>query len=159
MSSRSLNMVLLIGNLTRDPEVRYTSSGTPVATFGLATNRAYKDNSGKEVEAVEYHSVVTWSKLAEICGKLLKKGMKVYVQGRLQTNSWQDKDTNKTVYRTEVVATDMKILSSKAREGEGNGNGNGDGGDHLDDINFDDLNIDDQAGGNTDGDKGNQTPF
>lgn len=157
MSSRSLNMVLLIGNLTRDPEVRYTASGTPVSTFGLATNRAYKDNNGKEVESVEYHSVVTWSKLAEICGKLLKKGMKVYIQGRLQTNSWVDKETSKNMYRTEVVATDMKILSSKLRGDNDNGpSGDLDQG-GVDDVNFDadDLNLDQVS----DNDDNKKTPF
>src|SRR3990167_9884705 len=104
MSSRSLNRVQLIGNLTRDPELRYTSSRTAVATFGVATNRQYKDSSGNQVETAEFTNVVVWAKLAEICAQLMKKGMKVYVEGRLQTTKWNDKETGKEIRRTEVVA-------------------------------------------------------
>ena len=86
MSSRSLNKVQLIGNLTRDPELRYTPQGTPVCTFGLATNRSWMPTDGKErQEEVEFHNIVAWSKLAELCGELLAKGRKVYIEGRLQT--------------------------------------------------------------------------
>lgn len=158
MSTRSLNKVILIGNLTRDPEVRYTSSGTPVATFGLATNRAFKDSTGKAVETVEYHNIVTWSKLAEICGKLLKKGMKVYIEGRLQTNSWVDKDTNKNVYRTEIVAVDMFILNSKNSRGDGNSSDNfGADPDDTDAVDFDNLDIGSNNLGSSD--DPNKTPF
>ncbi len=111
MASRSLNRVQLIGNLTRDVELRYTSSGTPVATFTVATNRTYKDSSGKTVETAEFTNVVAWAKLGEICAQLLKKGSKVYIEGRLHTNSWEDQETGKTMRRTEVVATDMILLS------------------------------------------------
>lgn len=110
MSTRSLNKVMLIGNLTRDPELKYTGKGTPVATFGLATNRSYTDSTGNQVESVEFTNVVAWSKLAEICGKLLKKGMKVFIEGRLSTTSWDDQASGKKSYRTEVVITDMMIL-------------------------------------------------
>jgi len=111
MATRSLNLVFLIGNLTRDPELRYTSTGTAVATFTIATNRNYMDSTGKAVESAEFTNVVAWAKLAEICGQLLKKGMKVHIQGRLQTSKWQDKETGKEMRKTEVVATDMMILT------------------------------------------------
>lgn len=114
MATRSLNLVFLIGNLTRDPELRYTSTGTAVATFTVATNRNYVDSTGKAVESAEFTNVVAWAKLAEICGQLLKKGMKVHIQGRLQTSKWQDKETGKEMRKTEVVATDMMILSPVA---------------------------------------------
>lgn len=114
MSTRSLNKVMLIGNLTRDVDLRYTASGTPVASFGIATNRAYVDSKGKAVEAAEFINIVAWSKLAEICGNLLKKGMRVYVEGRLQTNSWEDAQTKEKKFRTEVVATEMIVLSQLA---------------------------------------------
>jgi single-strand DNA-binding protein len=111
MATRSLNKVILIGNLTRDPELRYTSSGTPVATFTVATNRSFTDSAGTQKETAEFTNVVSWAKLAEICSQLLTKGTKVYVEGRLQTSSWDDKETGKQVRRTEVVITDMIVLS------------------------------------------------
>ena len=123
MSTRSLNKVFLIGNLTRDAELRYTSGGTPVTTFTVATNRNYTDSTGKAVETAEFTNVVAWAKLAEICAQLLKKGSKVHLEGRLQTTSWDDKETGKTMRRTEVVATDMILLSS---------GGYGAGGSHSD---------------------------
>ncbi len=113
MSSRSLNKVQLIGNLTRDPELRYTPQGTPVCTFGLATNRSWMPTDGKErQEEVEFHNIVAWSKLAELCGELLAKGRKVYIEGRLQTRSWESPEGEKK-YKTEVVAEDMIILDNK----------------------------------------------
>ena len=118
MSTRSLNKVFLIGNLTRDPEIRYTASGTPVATFGVATNRKYKDSANNLVETAEFTNVVAWSKLAEICAKILKKGSKVWIEGRLSTTSWDDKNTGQKMRRTEVVCVDMFVLSSP-RSGEG----------------------------------------
>lgn len=118
MSSRSLNKVQLIGNLTRDPELRYTPQGTPVCTFGLATNRSWMPTDGKErQEEVEFHNIVAWSKLAELCGELLTKGRKVYVEGRLQTRSWESNEGEKK-YKTEVVAEDMIILDSRGGRDE-----------------------------------------
>ena len=111
MSTRSLNKVMLIGNLTRDPEVRYTSSGATVATFGLATNRSWKNQDGEVQESVEFHNIVVWGKLAEICQQLLKKGSKVYVEGALTTHSWED-ENGSTRYKTEVRVDDMILLSS-----------------------------------------------
>jgi single-strand DNA-binding protein len=103
---------MLIGNLTRDPEMRYTPQGTAVCTFGVATNRDWKTESGEKKEDVEFHNVVAWNKLAEICSQLLKKGRKVFVEGRLSTRTWQAPDgTQKN--RTEVVINDMVILDKK----------------------------------------------
>lgn len=121
MSSRSLNKVTLIGNLTRDPELRYTPAGTAVCTFGLATNRTWTTQSGETKEETEFHRVVAWNKLGELCSQLLVKGRKVYVEGRLATHSWtaQDGSARST---TEVVIEDMILLDSKrpvSSEGEG----------------------------------------
>jgi len=110
--ARSLNKVILIGNLTRDPELRYTPQGTAVCTLGLATNRQWVTESGEKKEDVEFHRLVAWNKLAEICSQLLTKGRKTYVEGRLQTRSWQAQDgTQKTT--TEIVISDMIILDSR----------------------------------------------
>jgi len=117
--AKSLNKVMLIGNLTRDPELKYTPQGAAVTTFGVATNRNWTTDSGEKKEDVEFHNIVAWNKLAEICAQLLKKGRKVYVEGRLSTRTWQAQDgTQKN--RTEVVITDMVILDKKTDEvGEG----------------------------------------
>lgn len=112
MSARSLNKVQLIGNLTRDPELRYTPSGTAVCTFGLATNRSWTTQSGEVKEETEFHRIVSWNKLAELCSQLLAKGRKVYVEGRLSTRTWTAQDnTQRTT--TEIVIEDMIILDSK----------------------------------------------
>ncbi|OGC46922.1 hypothetical protein A2713_00875 [candidate division WWE3 bacterium RIFCSPHIGHO2_01_FULL_35_17] len=111
MATRSLNKVQLIGNLTRDVELRYTAGGVAVATFGIATNRSYNDASGNAVETAEFTNLVAWSKLAEICSQLLKKGTKIYIEGRLQTSKWDDKETGKPMQRVEVIINDMIILS------------------------------------------------
>ena len=112
MSSRSLNKVTLIGNLTRDPELRYTPSGTAVCTFGLATNRSWTTQTGETKEETEFHRIVSWNKLGELCSQLLAKGRKVYVEGRLATRTWQAQDgTQRT--STEIVIEDMIILDSK----------------------------------------------
>lgn len=117
MSSRSLNKVMLIGNLTRDVEVRYTPSGTAVATFGLATNRSWSSGDGGErQEEVQFHRIVAWSKLAEICGQLLFKGRKVYIEGRLQTRKFAGQDGQQREI-TEIVAENMMILDSRTRDG------------------------------------------
>lgn len=110
--ARSLNKVQLIGNLTRDPELRYTPQGTAVCTIGIATNREWKTESGEKKEDVEFHKVIAWNKLAEICANLLKKGRKVFVEGRLQTRSWQGQDGSQRT-TTEIVISDMIILDPK----------------------------------------------
>lgn len=112
MSSRSLNKVQLIGNLTRDPELRYTPTGSAVCTMGLATNRTWTTDSGEKKEEVEFHRVVAWNKLAELCSQLCTKGRKIYVEGRLRTNTWQGQD-GASRSTTEVVIEDMILLDSK----------------------------------------------
>ncbi len=111
MASRNLNKVILIGNLTRDPEMRYTPQGNAVASFVVATNREWV-TQGEKKQSVDFHNIVAWNKLAEICGQLLKKGIKVYVEGRLQTRDWTGDDGKKR-YKTEVVIDDMIVLSPK----------------------------------------------
>lgn len=118
MSSRSLNKVLLIGNLTRDVELRYTPSGTAVATFGLATNRSWSTGDGADrQEETQFHRIVAWSKLAEICGQLLFKGRKIFIEGRLQTRKWQGQD-GQPRETTEIVAENMMILDTRSRDGQ-----------------------------------------
>ena len=112
MSSRSLNKVQLIGNLTRDPELRYTPTGAAVCTIGLATNRSWSTEAGEKKEETEFHRVVAWNKLAELCSQLLTKGRKIYVEGRLRTNTWQTADGSPRS-TTEVIIEDMIILDSR----------------------------------------------
>lgn len=122
----SINKVILIGNLGRDPEVRYTPSGAAVCNVSVATTRNWKDkSSGDKVEETEWHRVVFYDRLAEIAGEYLKKGRPVYVEGRLKTRKWQDKD-GKDNYTTEIVAEQMQLLGG--REGGGGGYGGGQGG-------------------------------
>jgi len=111
---------MLIGNLTRDPELRYTPNGAAVCSFGLATNRSWSTGEGGErKEETEFHRIVAWNKLAELCGQLLTKGRKVYIEGRLQTRSWEGQEGEKR-QATEVVAEDMVLLDSrKMGSGEG----------------------------------------
>jgi single-strand DNA-binding protein len=108
----SLNRVQLIGNLTRDPEIKQIPGGSTVATFGVATNFNWTDQSGNKQSKAEFHNVVAWRKLAEICGQFLRKGSKVYVVGRLQTRDWEAEDGTKR-YRTEIVADNMIMLDKK----------------------------------------------
>lgn len=115
--ARSLNKVVLIGNLTRDPELRYTPQGTAVCTFGLATNRQWVTEGGEKKEEAEFHRLVAWNKLAEICSQLLSKGRKVFVEGRLQTRSWTGQDGNQRT-STEIVISDMILLDSRREAGE-----------------------------------------
>ena len=105
-----LNKAMIIGNITRDPEVRTTPAGQTVANFSVATNLVWTDQSGQKQEKVEFHNVVAWRKLAEIVGQYLKKGGKVYIEGRLQTRNWDDKETSKKMYRTEIVADNLIML-------------------------------------------------
>src|SRR3989339_730063 len=107
--ARSLNRVQLIGNLTRDPELRYTPQGTAVCSFGLATNRSWTTEGNEKREEVEFHRVVAWNKLAELCAQLLFKGRKVYIEGRLSTRSWAAQDGTQR-QTTEIVAEEMIIL-------------------------------------------------
>ena len=109
--ARGVNKVILIGNLGDDPELRYTGSGTAVCNMSLATNESYTDNDGNEVQNTEWHDVVAWGRLGEICNEYLQKGSQVYFEGKLQTRSWDDQDGN-TRYSTEVKAREMMFLDS-----------------------------------------------
>lgn len=130
MASRSWNRVELIGNLTRDPELRYTPNGAAVCTFGLATNRTYV-TEGERKEEVDFHRLVAWNKLAELCNQLLKKGNKVFISGRLQTRTWEGNDGQQRNV-TEIVIEDMILLSPK---------GNGEVSSVPEDINVDSLKV------------------
>ncbi len=118
MAGKSLNRVQLIGNLGKDPEVKYTPQGTPVAKLTIATNERFKDKAGEWQDRTEWHNVVLWQRLAEIAGEYLKKGGKVYIEGRLQTRSWDDKTSGQKKYMTEVVGNDLILLGGR---GEGSG--------------------------------------
>jgi single stranded DNA-binding protein (ssb) len=111
----SVNKVILIGNLGSDPEVRYTPSGAAVCNFNIATNESWNSKEGKKEERTEWHKIVVWAKLAELCGEYLSKGRTVYVEGRLQTREWNDKDGNKR-YTTEVVAQSIQFLGGPMGE-------------------------------------------
>lgn len=114
----SLNKVMLIGNLGKDPEVRYTASGQAVASFSLATSEKFKSKTGEWEERTEWHNITLWGKLAEIAGEYLAKGKTVYIEGRLQTRKWQDKNGNDR-YTTDIVGDKMQMLSGKGGERRG----------------------------------------
>ena len=108
-----INKVILVGRLGQDPEVRYTPDGTAVANFSIATSEEWKDkNSGEKRERTEWHRIVAWRRLGEICGEYLSKGRQVYIEGRIQTRSWEDKDGNKR-YTTEIIASDVQFLGGR----------------------------------------------
>ena len=114
----SVNKVILVGNLGKDPELRYTPSGAAVATFSIATTERYKDRDGNRQEKTEWHNIVVWRQLAEICGKYLHKGKQIYIEGKIQTRSYDDRDGNKK-YITEIVADQMHMLGSKSDDQAG----------------------------------------
>jgi single-strand DNA-binding protein len=114
---RGVNKVILIGNLGGDPELRSTPGGTSVASFTLATNESWNDKDGNRQERTEWHRIVAWGRLAEICGQYLRKGRQVYIEGRLQTRSWEDKQGNQRK-TTEIVARDMQMLGGRGEGGE-----------------------------------------
>lgn len=113
----NLNKAMIIGNLTRDPEVRTTPQGASVSSFSVATNMVWNDANGQKQEKVEYHNVVAWRKLADICAQYLRKGSKVYIEGRLQTRDWEGQDGVKR-YRTEIVADNMIMLDRAGNSGQ-----------------------------------------
>ena len=138
MAGKSVNKVILVGNLGKDPEVKFTPQGTPVAKITLATNERFKGKDGQWQDRTEWHNVVLWQRLAEIAGEYLKKGGKVYIEGRLQTRSWDDKQSGQKKYMTEVVANDLVLLGGRG-EGAGGGENSGSrsssasgGGNHFD---------------------------
>jgi single-strand DNA-binding protein len=109
----SVNKVILVGRLGKDPETRYTGSGQAVCNFSLATDETFKDRSGERQKRTEWHRVVVWAKLAEICQQYLKKGSLIYIEGRIQSRQWDDKTTGQKRYSTDIVATGMKMLGSR----------------------------------------------
>lgn len=116
--ARGINKVILIGNLGKDPEVRYTPNGVAVASLTLATSESWKDKqTGENVDKTEWHRVVMFNRLGEIAGEYLKKGSKVYIEGRLQTRKWQDKNTGTDRYTTEIIAENMQMLDGKGATG------------------------------------------
>jgi len=117
-----INKVILVGRLGKDPEVRSTPSGTSVAKFSVATDERFTDKNGEKQERTEWHNVVAWGKLGEICGQYLRKGKLVYIEGSIRTDSWDDKESGQKKYRTEIVARDMKMLD---RRGDDEASGGG----------------------------------
>ncbi len=115
-----VNKVILVGNVGRDPELRYTASGTAVANFSLATSRRYKDRDGNRQEQTEWHRVVAWARTAEIVNQYANKGKQLFIEGRLQTRQWEDRDGN-TRYTTEVVADNIQLLGRAGGDGGGGG--------------------------------------
>jgi single-strand DNA-binding protein len=113
----SVNKVILLGNLGADPEIRYTPSGTAVANFRLATHEQWTNKNGEKEERTEWHRIVAWARLGEICGEYLHKGSQIYIEGRLQTRPWEDRDGNKR-YTTEIVALAMQMLGGPRKGGE-----------------------------------------
>ncbi|MGH2350129.1 MAG: single-stranded DNA-binding protein [Chloroflexota bacterium] len=119
----SLNKVMLIGNVGRDPEMRYTQSGEAVTTFSLATNRRRTSEDGQRRDETEWHNIVAFGKLAEQCNEFLSKGRSVYIEGRIQTRSWDDQATGQKRYRTEILANMMQMLDSRADRARESGMG------------------------------------
>jgi single-strand DNA-binding protein len=117
MARGSVNKVILIGRLGKNPEMRYTPSGLAVATFSLATNHSVKDQEGNFIEKTEWHNIVTYSKRAEFAGEYLEKGRQVYIEGRIQTRSWEDQNGQKR-YMTEIICNDLQLLSGRPSTGE-----------------------------------------
>lgn len=122
-----INKVLIIGNLGADPEIRHIQDGTPTASFTVATTERWKGKDGQVQDATEWHRVVAWRRLAEICGEYLQKGSRVYIEGALKTRKWQDKDGNDR-YTTEIVAREMKMLSARGEGGSQQSGSSGHGG-------------------------------
>ena len=115
----AVNKVILLGNVGKDPEVKYTGAGIPVASFSIATSEKWKDAEGNAHEKTEWHNCVAWRKLAEIVGQYLTKGSKVYIEGKLETQTWDDKESGQKKYKTQIVAHDLVMLSPKQGGGEG----------------------------------------
>jgi single-strand DNA-binding protein len=124
--AKSVNKVILVGTLGKDPELKYTPQGTAVAKFSMATNSSYKDKqSGEWKEQTEWHNIVVWQRMAEVAAEYLKKGSKAYIEGRLTTRSWDDKESGQKRYMTEIVANDLVLLGGRQGEGGGEGRARG----------------------------------
>jgi len=118
-----INKVILVGRLGKDPEIKSTPGGQTVAKFTMATDEKFTDKSGEKQERTEWHNIVAWARLAEICGQYLRKGSLVYIEGSIRTDSWEDKESGQKRYRTEIVAREMKMLDRKRDSDEGGGYG------------------------------------
>lgn len=116
--AKSVNKVILVGNVGKDPDIKYTPGGKPVAKLSLATNERYKDKGGEWQERTEWHSIIAWQRLAEIVGEYVTKGSRLYIEGRLQTSSWEDRQSGETKFRTEIVAGDIVLLGGSNRNGD-----------------------------------------
>ena len=116
-----INKVILVGRLGKDPEIRSTPSGQTVAKFSIATDEKFTDRNGEKQQRTEWHNIVAWGKLGEICGQYLRKGKLVFIEGRIQTDSWDDKETGVKKYRTDIVANEMKMLDKKGDDEGGGG--------------------------------------
>jgi single-strand DNA-binding protein len=123
--SGTVNRVILVGRLGKDPEIRSLPSGTSVTKFSIATDEKFTDKSGQKQERTEWHNIVAWGKLAEICGQYLRKGKLVYIDGSIRTDSWDDKETGVKKYRTEIIAKDMQMLDKKGDDEGGGYSGGG----------------------------------
>ena len=117
----TVNKVILVGRLGKDPEIRSTPNGTTVCKFSLATDERWTDKSGEKQERTEWHNIVAWGKLAEICGQYLRKGKLIYIDGSIRTDSWDDKETGQKKYRTEIIAANMQMLDKKGDDEGGGG--------------------------------------
>ncbi len=116
--AKSVNKVILIGHLGKDPELKYTPSNLPVAKFSLATNERYKDKDGNWQDRTEWHNIVCWQRTAEVANEYLRKGSQVFIEGRITTRSWDDKQTGQKKYMTEIVASDLVLLGGRGESGE-----------------------------------------
>jgi single-strand DNA-binding protein len=123
MAGKSVNKVILVGNLGKDPEIKYTPQGKAVAKFSLATNERFKDKDGQWQDRTEWHNIVLWEKLAEVAGEYLKKGGKVYIEGRIRTDSWDDKQTGQKKYMTNIIGSDIVLLGGRGEGGGGESGG------------------------------------
>src|SRR5882757_1925329 len=123
--AKSVNKVILVGNLGKDPEVKYTPSGVPVAKFSIATNERFKDKAGEWQDRTEWHNIVAWQRLAEIIGEYVKKGSKIYIEGKLQTSSWEDKQSGEKKDRNEIVAQEVVQLGGRGEGDSGTSRGGG----------------------------------
>lgn len=123
--AKSVNKVILLGNVGKDPEIKATPSGVPVATFSIATSERFKDKTGNWQDRTEWHNLVAYQRTAEIIRDYVKKGNKLYVEGRLQTSSWDDKTTGQKKYKTEIIVSDLSLLSGRGEGAEGGSSGGG----------------------------------
>jgi single-strand DNA-binding protein len=138
--ARSVNKAILVGNVGKDPEIKFLPSGTPVANFGLATSERFKDKSGEVQERTEWHNLVAYTRLAEIIRDYVKKGSKLYVEGRITTRNWDDKEhPGRKVYRTEIVVNDLVLLSGRGEGETGSGSRGGTQYDQRPAVHADDL--------------------